>query len=1006
MKKTLFLILTVVLLAFVCHADSSDYTYTVLDEAEKTCRITKYSGADEFLSIPGTLDGYTVTQIGDRAFLGNDAIVTLTIPETLKYIGIDAFWHCSSLKTVTLPASFPGSGLAAGAFGYCEALEKIDLPEGMKNLGQLMFIGCKALQEIEIPDTVRTIGANAFTDCAGLKTLTLPSALTSIGEWAFRGCTELTSITFNGGGNPDESLLVAYWMFSECMNLETLTFNEGYYNVSAKAFEGRKNLHTVTFKGGQSTIAKDAFWDCTALEKAVLPSGGVQVLENTGLGTALKNLTLFGSMDSFDLRLLAGYSNLKTLTLPDSLTAIVHSDERDMPEHMRTMTMPRNLTSVDSPWLQEQPYRSGLNLHVYYGSFGHAFAEENNFYYRLFNQSLSKIDVKNPLNLYPGQSGRFTLITEPEDLNPDRFISPQLIYSSNKPEIATVDEYGYVTGNAVGKTTIIIQDKDDPFVYARAQVNVIPEDTIRPAGNIKLRLDTSLYNKAKLIVDYGVTGLYPPYDIALEISGHTNELIEYTDTTKTSYRIELPLETTKDTYTFTYRFNLLVTDANGITDDADGYFSSTRKYTYDPGGYRYNPTTGKVSYYGPSEDIDWDDTVISGDDGVVNLIAHIEPLVDKQILYVGEVTEPHYHATTQDGYSSRNVYYVSSNPSVIKVDPSGGLIGLAPGKSVITVRAADGSGEYCTIDFYCGEYFVNEIKLEAGDVDRETLQQKLTATILPAEAANAPLEWYSSDEDVATVDENGIATWHTAGSVVFSVFAMDGTDAFAICEYQWDGIKVEKLELFLRPNGQQVGWRVEPANATNPMVTFRVDKPAFVEIDAAGYLRFYDDCDVTVRALTTDGSEISADLVVSGKADHPHLPYPGRISGKVTPASGTTPGSIPALKCVICKETGYAARSIDPARVAYLPEGLKQLKTGAFGKNTGFEQVNLPDGLTVISSGAFENCSSPLVVIVPDSVTNIAKDAFRGVSCVIFVCSQQSYAYDYAIGHDIAVSVR
>ncbi|MBQ2433503.1 MAG: leucine-rich repeat domain-containing protein, partial [Clostridia bacterium] len=190
MKKTLFLILTVFLLAFVCHADSSDYTYTVLDEAEKTCRITKYSGADEFLSIPGTLDGYTVTQIGDRAFLGNDAIVTLTIPETIKYIGIDAFWHCSSLKTVTLPASFPGSGLAAGAFGYCEALEKIDLPEGMKSLGQLMFIGCKALQEIEIPETVRTIGANAFTDCAGLKTLTLPSALTSIGEWAFRGCTE------------------------------------------------------------------------------------------------------------------------------------------------------------------------------------------------------------------------------------------------------------------------------------------------------------------------------------------------------------------------------------------------------------------------------------------------------------------------------------------------------------------------------------------------------------------------------------------------------------------------------------------------------------------------------------------------------------------------------------------------------------------------------------------------------------------------------------------------
>ncbi len=1051
MKKcTLFLLVTILLLAAaaVSYADDSQYTYRVLSEEEKTCEITQFNNAwaqVEKVVIPERLDGYLVTEIYAYAFSSDDYVREVIIPESVTSIGYRAFEDCPNLCSVTMPPML--TGLGSQTFKNCSSLESIVLPEGIVWVPDHAFENCTSLESVVLPEGITSVGDYAFNNCPNLKSVVLPETLHSIGdyafagckqlgsslrlphqlgEWAFKGCTQLTEVHFYKQEESRREPFVYTNAFTGCTNLKTVTFEDGLYYLYAGGFTDNTSLTTVVLPEGISAIPAGMFDGCTnltsvnipdsvttigenafrnvGLKKLTLPVRFVDNLYGCGFGDKLTELTITGELETFDMGLLAGLMDLQKLKLPDSVKYILQTEGLDygnMTEHL-SMYMPKDLEGVECWWMMEFP--EAMVLDVYFNSFGHQFAEDYGIDYRLLNAEITSVAAK-PMSIYPGQIGQLVLQTEPE-IDLDKLIAPQFLFTSGKPDVAVVDKQGYVTGCAVGKTTITIQDKDDPFVYTRVEVNVIPEDTPKPVAYISIDGysmggTTSHSYVPELEVDYGVNGLYPPYDVTLEISGHTSDIVENKSTKETRFSIDLPLETDKKEYTFNYDFVLTVTDANGCTDVAYGKFSQSRTYEYDPGGYRYNPATGKVTYYGPSEKAVWGSPTDVGDNGAV--IESLRINADRLLVKVDENTTVPYVAITDQGDYSTDVYLTTSDPSVVRVEADGTITGVAPGTAEVTVRAADGSGKYSTVQVICAECFIEEITIEAGEVNRDTLQQQLTATVLPEEAANSPLEWSSSDESIATVDGQGVVTWYAAGTVTFTAAATDGTGVTATLDYQWDGIKVEKLELFLRPNGQQVGWRVEPENATNPMITFLVDKPALVEIDVAGYLHFFADCEVTVRGTTTDGSEISAYLKVTGSAEHPHLPFPGRISMQI--ATAEEAGSIPRLSCVVCKEVVYAAQTISPDCLLQLPAAVQAIDAEAFSGSTAFQQVDLPQGLTTIGSKAFANCRNPLVVCVPDSVTSIADDAFAGVPFAILVCSEESYAAQYALKHELLTAL-
>jgi hypothetical protein len=79
------------------------------------------------LVIPGELDGYAVTGIGESAFENCYSLTGITIPDSVTSIGDRAFRECASLTGITIPDSVTSIG--EGAFGECDNLT-LHVPPG------------------------------------------------------------------------------------------------------------------------------------------------------------------------------------------------------------------------------------------------------------------------------------------------------------------------------------------------------------------------------------------------------------------------------------------------------------------------------------------------------------------------------------------------------------------------------------------------------------------------------------------------------------------------------------------------------------------------------------------------------------------------------------------------------------------------------------------------------------------------------------------------------------
>jgi hypothetical protein len=140
-------------------------------------------GASGKLVIPATIEGKSVTSIGQ-----------------------EAFWNCTSLTSITIPDSVTSIGEAA--FRVCTRLTSITIPDGVTSIGDWAFRECTSLTSISIPDSVTSIGVHAFWNCTSLTSITIPDSVPSIGDLAFSGCTNLTAVTFLG-----DSLKASFQVF-------------------------------------------------------------------------------------------------------------------------------------------------------------------------------------------------------------------------------------------------------------------------------------------------------------------------------------------------------------------------------------------------------------------------------------------------------------------------------------------------------------------------------------------------------------------------------------------------------------------------------------------------------------------------------------------------------------------------------------------------------------------------------------------------------------------------
>ena len=142
-------------------------------------------------------------------------------------------------------------------------------------------------------------------------------------------------------------------------------------------------------------------------------------------------------------------------------------------------------------------------------------------------------------------------------------------------------------------------------------------------------------------------------------------------------------------------------------------------------------------------------------------------------LFAGNKASLKVAYTGNTDISDADIIWSSSDTSVATVN-AGEVTAISGGTVVITATVGNASAK-CTVTV-TDSIAVSSITLEKQSVRIfEGELFTLEATILPENATNKNISWSSSEEKIATVDENGTVTGITAGTAVITATASDGT---------------------------------------------------------------------------------------------------------------------------------------------------------------------------------------------------------------------------------------
>ena len=162
----------------------------ILPEGVKTIGIHAFGkcASLESINLPDT-----VTKIEDEAFIGCKGLTTVSFPAKLKSIGSCAFWGCP-LQTIEFAANSKLTEIGENAFKSVP-IQTLTIPKGVKKLSSWAFADCKSLKTVVLPEGIESFDRfEIFGGCEALESINIPASLTNLGYKAFKGCTSLKNI--------------------------------------------------------------------------------------------------------------------------------------------------------------------------------------------------------------------------------------------------------------------------------------------------------------------------------------------------------------------------------------------------------------------------------------------------------------------------------------------------------------------------------------------------------------------------------------------------------------------------------------------------------------------------------------------------------------------------------------------------------------------------------------------------------------------------------------------
>ncbi len=278
--------------------------------------------------------------VSDGAFNNANSLKSVTVPESVAYMGVDAFINCPELKDVNY-------------LGTVEKWIEVDFKnEHSSPVKQNFFIKGKLLTKLVVPQNLEIVPRYAFCNFRSLESLTISEGIKNINEGAFSGCINLTEINFNTNDCPNFTLysnlfayagqnsngitvnignkvevIPEYLFFTEddgaAPNVVKLKFEENSVctTIENYSFANCVNLKEVTLPNSVTTVRPYAFADCTSLaecENGIYYASNWVIGYENGITQAVIRTNTLGIIDNA----FANCLTLTSVTVPSTVKQI------------------------------------------------------------------------------------------------------------------------------------------------------------------------------------------------------------------------------------------------------------------------------------------------------------------------------------------------------------------------------------------------------------------------------------------------------------------------------------------------------------------------------------------------------------------------------------------------------------------------------------------------------------------------------------------------------------
>lgn len=709
----------------------------------------------------------------------------------------------------------------------------------VKKIGYGSFAEVKSIVNVTIPNTVTTIDSYAFSKCSQLEQIVIPNSVVAINQNAFSGCTNLQSIDI-----PTSLISLSYGVFFGCKSLESVTIPNGIETIGGMAFGGCTKLADVEIPNSVTFIGNNAFSDCITLETIEIPEGIKSVGSSVFSGCySLKNVDLPETLESVGLSAFQDCINLERIDLPDSVEAIGYAAFSGCAK-LKEFNIPAKVTNLGNAMFSGCSSLERIDIPDTVTSIG-----EN-----IFSGCVNLREVNLNDNITSIGQSAFSYCRSLE-----RIKLPKNIKTINVSLFRYCDNLESVVVPA-GVTEI----NSTAFSDCMNLKSVTLPHTFKSKEDLGSRIFSNSPNVVVLLT--GGSSINPSIEENYAINNKVNYI-----TIQEGFNLDresLSLSINED-----YRMNIIQSPYSIVDNKKVTWSSSdTSVVEVDENGVIKAVGAGEATIrirnsYGQEDTciVNVDDTKVE----IESIVLEEHSLVMKKGKKTGISATINPKNTTED----KGITWSTSDPEIAMVSSTGIIFAKKPGTVSITGTTSNGLQDTCEVtvisEISSVSMNVTAIRLDIGN------EQTLRASIDPVDTTDdKTLTWKSSNEKVATVDQNGKVTAIAKGTSTITVRAINGRTAECVVTVNTApvDIPISSVALDLRDvsmeaeSTKQLTATILPTNTTmDKALTWSSSQPDVVSVDGKGLLTAHKEGSATISVTTINGKTAECTVNVQPK---------------------------------------------------------------------------------------------------------------------------------------------